>query len=148
MSIQAVINNARDRLKMVAFAINQLKNTPRGSTANITALSNIFIFGRSVTFVVQNLRSHLIANEFDRWYYVIQEEMKKDELLNIFKDVRNHIEKQGNVNFHTQASVNFKTGDLLPLLSSRPPYAKALFMGDINGDITDNLDTKGVSIAF
>jgi hypothetical protein len=59
----------------------------------ITGLYASISSGRSVTWALQNLRS--VVDDFDEWYVPLQEEMRADPLARWFVELRNQIEKRG-----------------------------------------------------
>src|SRR5262245_19636330 len=50
----------------------------------------VVVFGRSMTLVMQNLRTH-DRDAFDSWYAPWQEEMRDDQLMRYFYDLRNKV---------------------------------------------------------
>ncbi len=94
----------------------------------MTGLRNLIAFGRSVTFVLQNLRS--ITPEFDPWYNAVQEEMKADPLMQYFVLARNELEKQGRLSVGISAAIkSFSTNDIAKF-GPPPRGAKGFFIGD------------------
>lgn len=95
----------------------------------MSGLRNLITFGRSVTFVLQNLRS-VVREEFDAWYEPHQESLKNDPLMRYFVEARNELEKQGKLSVATSAHIHsFSTGDIAKF--GRPPIgAKGFFIGD------------------
>jgi hypothetical protein len=99
----------------------------------IPGLHNVIVFGRAVTFVLQNLRT-VDAGAFDAWYEPRRSEMQTDPLLRYFHRLRNELEKEGGAD--TAASVYIKhldTDDLAPLMANPPPGASGFFIGDVAG---------------
>lgn len=70
-----------------------LKDFLTGGEREQAGLTALVTSGRSVTFVLQNLKS--IEPDFESWYKPYQEEMANDSLLKFFKELRNEIEKEG-----------------------------------------------------
>ena len=98
-----------------------------------TGLRNCIVFGRSVTFVLQNLKSVVGEETFEKWYEPKQNEMKADPLMRFFVDARNEILKQGKLNVCTSAHINnFSTSDM-EKFGTPPPGAKSFFIGDQAG---------------
>jgi hypothetical protein len=92
-------------------------------------LRNVLVFGRSVTFVLQNLRS--IESSFDDWYEPHLAKMKADPVMQYFKDARNNLEKQGRIDVKTSVSINALNDETMKLMQkTKPPGAKAMFIGD------------------
>jgi len=68
-----------------------LHDPPAGRLRDV--VNEIAVQGRSVTHILQNLDS--LAPDFEAWYAPIQGQMKKDDLLQFFKDLRNDSLKKG-----------------------------------------------------
>jgi len=60
----------------------------------MSGLRNLVVFGRSVTFVLQNLRHSVGREEFDAWYEPLQAKMREDELLRYLTTLGNAILKE------------------------------------------------------
>jgi hypothetical protein len=99
-------------------------------TRRTPGIRNVAVFGRSVTFVLQNLRA-VDHDAFDLWYEQKQSAMRIDPLLVYFKDLRNQILKQGGPTATSNTHIeHMNTDDLAPLMANRPPGAKGFFIGD------------------
>jgi hypothetical protein len=57
-------------------------------------LRDVAVFGRSVTFVLQNIRTYY-RDEFDLWYKPYEQEMDGDDLMCYFNHLRNDFLKEG-----------------------------------------------------
>src|SRR5688572_23459502 len=77
----------------------------RSRSRRMIGLRNLIVFGRTVTFVLQNLRSQMADGEFDKWYTAKQEEMKKDVVMKHFVTLRNELEKQGSLPVSTSVHI-------------------------------------------
>lgn len=98
-----------------------------GRSRRITGLHNLIVFGRSVSFVIQNLSS--AAEGFQEWYAAEQAAMKASPLMRFLNDARTEILKQGVLNVHTSANfASFNTRQIPT--ESRPPGAVGFFIGD------------------
>lgn len=93
----------------------------------ITGLHNVIVFGRSVSFIIQNLRS--AADGFDEWYAAEQAAMKADPLMRFMNDARTEILKTGVLNIGTSMYI---TSAVLPPVPPEPapPGATSFFIGD------------------
>src|SRR5688572_6615893 len=94
----------------------------------LAGLHNAIVFGRSVTWVLQNLRG--MVDGFDEWYEPLQEQMRSDPMFKRVVELRNDIEKRGQIETMqggTIASAEYPvaTTDYPP-----PPGAVAFFWGD------------------
>lgn len=98
-----------------------------GGERRISGLYNAVSSGRSVTFVLQNLRSG--TDGFDAWYAPVQEQLKADSVSKYFVDLRNRIEKEGD---HGASSsiVTLRHLDQDDLMRNAPPDAVSAFIGD------------------
>lgn len=97
-----------------------------------SGLYNAVVFGRMVTFALQNLRGKVEG--FDEWYEAKQAEMANDPLMRYFRDLRTAIEKK--TDRHTIQSVNlesFSPSADMRRFGPPPPNAGTFFMGDQNG---------------
>jgi hypothetical protein len=63
-------------------------------SANVGDIREVAVCGRSVTFVLQNLRS-ISRDEFEAWYAPWVAEMQPDPLLRYFNELRTKFLKEG-----------------------------------------------------
>lgn len=94
-------------------------------------LRNLIVFGRSVTFVLQNLRGK--EPDFDVWYEKIQDEMNGDPVFRYFLQARNNLEKQGKISVATSAYIRHLSTDDLSRFGPKPPGTNGFFIGDQMG---------------
>ncbi|MBU2865739.1 hypothetical protein [Pacificibacter marinus] len=126
---KAILKRAEEVLMTAELGLTDL-NAKDKQRRNV-GLRNIIVFGRSVTFVLQNLRNK--EPDFDNWYYEIQAGMKNDPVFKYFLQARNNLEKQGKVSISTSAQIhNFSSKDL-SRMGPRPPSADGFFIGDQMG---------------
>jgi len=126
--ISDVFRAVDDRQKAARFGLEDMKNPERSRSG----FYNAVVFGRMVTFALQNLRG--VADGFDEWYSAKQEEMKQDPLMKYFYDLRTDIEKQ--TNRHTAPLTHIKSfdpGQDMRRFQPAPPGATGFFIGDQNG---------------
>lgn len=125
-NVEAVMTRVFDTLETAKLGLNDLLDPARNR--RMSGLRNVIAFGRSVTFVLQNLRS--VAPNFDDWYVPLQEEMKADPLMRYFVEARNELEKQGKLSITTSTRIHsFSTSDI-GKFGPPPRGAKAFFIGD------------------
>jgi hypothetical protein len=126
-SVQDVIRAAEERLQTARFGLQDMSKPERAQSG----LYNAVVFGRMVTFALQNLRN--IAPDFDEWYAPKQEEMRSDPLMRYFWDLRTQIEKQ--VGRHTATSAHIRSFGSADMqrFQPAPPGARGFFIGDQNG---------------
>lgn len=121
-----------------------------GSDKNrrLSGLRNLITFGRSTTFVLQNLRSVLPGNSFDQWYKPVQLALKEDPLMRYFVDARNALEKEGILSVTTSVSFSSFSYDDIYKYTQPPLGAKGFFIGDQLGgcgwlvETTDGVEEK------
>jgi hypothetical protein len=124
--IADILQRAEAMLTTARQGLADLLDTENRSR-RITGLHNLIVFGRTVSFVVQNLSS--AADGFDEWYASEQAAMRADPLMRFMNDARTEILKQGKLNVHTSAFMsNFSEKDIPHHLA--PPGATGFFIGD------------------
>ncbi|AKR43620.1 hypothetical protein [Methylophilus sp. TWE2] len=123
---EQVIRRAEEILQTAQHGLDDLKSG--NGSKRFSGLQNLLVFGRSVTFVIQNLRS--VVEDFDQWYNPIQEELRSDEVMKYFVELRNQILKQGRLQIAMEiSSLSLSTNDLQKL-GTPPPGTKGFFIGD------------------
>lgn len=130
-SAALAINRAEQVLDTAYFGLKILES---GDPSERSAgLRNVLVFGRSVTFVIQNLKSIVGEDRFNAWYSPLQEKMRSDPLMRYFVDARNNLEKQGRLDVSVSVAIhNFNSNNLAKL--EKPPFqANSFFMGDSTG---------------
>jgi len=128
--IDQILTRAEDALRTARHGFEDL--TGKDKNRRFSGLRNLIVFGRSVTWILQNLRSSL-DKDFDQWYGPEQEKMRNDPLMRYFVKARNEIDKQGKLNISTSVHISsFSTGDL-GRFGPPPPGAGAFFIGDSLG---------------
>lgn len=126
-----VLGKAKEILETARQGLDDLLGDD--PTRRMLGIRNVAVFGRSVTFVLQNLRS-VDADAFNRWYAPKQEAMRADPLLKYFVSLRNEILKEGGPTATSSLYIeHMNTSDLAPLMAHPPPGAKGFFVGDVLG---------------
>jgi hypothetical protein len=122
-----VLYDVRQQLRTAQIGLEMLDHLDRSRA--LAGLRNVAVFGRAVTFVLQNLRDTEPA--FDEWYAPHVAAMRGDELCRFFVELRNTIEKVGDlpVKVGTYVIRHF-TGADMARLPPAPPNAEGMFMGD------------------
>lgn len=128
--IRAIIQKAEETLQTARFGYEDLTSGNR--SRRFSGIRNLVVFGRSVTFVIQNLKTPVREEKFQEWYNPIQEKMKENVVMRYFVTLRNEILKQGKLPVGTSASLNFSSSDFSKL-GSPPPGASGFFIGDQAG---------------
>lgn len=128
--IKAIIQKVEDTYQTARFGYEDLTSGNR--SRRFSGLRNLIVFGRSVTFVLQNLKTPVGEEKFLAWYEPLQEEMKSDVLMKYFVTLRNEILKQGKLPVSMSMTGSFSSSDISKL-GTPPPGAKGFFMGDHTG---------------
>lgn len=140
-SINLAIKRAEQVLDTAYFGLKVLKiGDPSERSAG---LRNVLVFGRSVTFVIQNLRSIVGESRFNSWYAPFQDQMRADPLMRYFVEARNNLEKQGRLDVSLSATIHSLNSNDLEKLE-KPPFESTLFfIGDQNGGSGWEMDLGG-----
>ncbi|KPW05035.1 hypothetical protein [Pseudoalteromonas sp. P1-8] len=101
----------------------------KNKVRRFTGLRNLIVFGRSVTFVLQNLKSVVGKDRFDSWYEPHQESMKQDVVMKYFVKLRNELEKQGRLPVSSSARIHNFSSDMISKYK-QPPGTVGFFIGD------------------
>ncbi|PYY70726.1 hypothetical protein CRX42_09885 [Pseudomonas jessenii] len=144
MEIEATVLAIKRAQQVLDTAYFGLKTLKSGDPAEKSAgLRNVLVFGRSVTFVIQNLRTIVGESKFNSWYEPHQNQMRADPLMRYFVEARNNLEKQGRLDVAVSGTVHsFSGGDLAKI--EKPPFdATSFFMGDQNGGSGWEMDLGG-----
>ena len=124
-----ILQEAEYNLKAAYAGYKQYKS--KEGEMKMIGLRNAVTFGRSVTFILQNLRGK-VNGDFEDWYEDRQEVLMSDEVAQKMDDLRNRIEKGSD-----EASVaNYAKIDYLnsnDLYRMMPPWADSMFIGDQYG---------------
>jgi len=125
-----IIADAESALRMAQLGLEAVKRNSPGAKA--VGLRNVAVFGRSVTWVLQNLRNTM-PKQFDHWYAPHADEMRSDPLIRFFVVLRNQIEKQGLTPPSSSTEFEAKKDLTLPNdLGPPPPGAESFFL-DVGG---------------
>jgi hypothetical protein len=79
------VTRAGTMLRMVRQGLRDMQEADQDRI--LLGFLGVVVFGRSMTLVMQNLRTH-DKEAFDRWYAPWQEEMKDDPLMRYFNTLR------------------------------------------------------------
>ena len=141
-----VLGKARELLDTASLGVDMTSGDPRNRRVG---LQNVATFGRSVTFVLQNLRSVVDTEAFDEWYQPQVALMKANAVCVYFKDLRTEILKQGTPRSSQVATIDFMTPERQArMMANPPPGAKSFFIGDNVGgngwlvDMPDGTESK------
>ena len=137
-SPKEIIDESEELLRTAKFGLEDMKTRPGRMK---TGLRNAVIFGRNTTWALQNLRS--AHQEFEAWYAEKQAEMKADELMRYFHELRNDIEKRAKTPTVMSAHIkSFSFADMARF-EPRPPGATGFFIGDQQGGSGWIVKTEG-----
>jgi hypothetical protein len=87
-----VINEAEELLQTARFGLEDMQTRPARAKSG---LRNVIVFGRAVTFALQNLRS--VVPDFDAWYAPHQQAMRADPVMSYFSELRTKIKSRRSV---------------------------------------------------
>lgn len=120
-----VLARARETLGIAKQALQDARDPRR----RLASIRNIVVFGRSVTNIIENLRSRV--ERFDDWYKPLSEEMSRDPLMKFFYKLRSEILKEGamKTGVRLRVTIDHDEIDRLP----KPPNVRGFFMGDMTG---------------
>lgn len=124
---EAILRRAEETLATARHGLEDITGPSR--TRRMTGLRNLIVFGRSVTWVLQNLKTPL-GRSFEQWYEGKQAEMKSDVLMRYFVDARNILEKQGRVPVATHAHIHSFSSDDISKFGPAPTGATGFFIAD------------------
>ena len=128
-STSEILGRVRETLQIATLGLADLKMHP---SRRLAGLSNLVVFGRAVTNVLQNLRS--TEPSFDTWYKPVQEQLAADPLMKFFYELRTRILKQGDSGVGGYAHIkSFQFPLDMKKFGPPPPNAKNFFIGDSVG---------------
>lgn len=125
--IQAVLRRVEETLLTARHGLEDLTGPNRNR--RMSGLRNLIVFGRSVTWVLQNLKTP-VGPAFETWYSERQKEMQADPLMRYFVVARNNLEKQGRLSVSTRAHIHAFSTDDISNFGPPPPGAIGFFVGD------------------
>jgi len=82
------VTRAGTMLRMVQQGLRDIEEV--NEDRKLLGFLGVVVFGRSMTFVMQNLRSHDL-DAFNNWYAPWQQEMTDDPLMRYFNDLRTRV---------------------------------------------------------
>ena len=128
LKVKAIMERVDQTYQTVKMGYADLTGPDR--SRRMTGLRNFIVFGRSLTFVLQNLRS-VVPVQFEPWYAAETESMKNDPVMRYFVEARNELEKQGKLSINTLTSLNSFTVDSdMRQFGPQPEGAVSFFIGD------------------
>lgn len=125
--VEEILDRAENALRMAYHGYKQYEEN-EGERKQL-AISNVARCGRSVTFILQNLRGKV--DGFDEWYEPRKEKLKQDPTCSRMVEVRNKIVKEGRDSASPYVSVEHINGARLQAKS--PDWADSIFVGDQYG---------------
>lgn len=127
--IDAILKQVRDTLETAKQGYADYVGYD--GSRKLAGLRNFVVFGRSVSFALQNLRTPC-GDRFDQWYAPRREAMSKDPVCKHMNTVRNEILKEGKLSVGMKAEVKQFDFNMLSKLP-QPPGATGFFIGDRAG---------------
>lgn len=116
--IAEVLQRAEDMLATARQGLADVLNQDR--RRRDSGVHNAIVFGRTVSFVIQNLSS--IADGFKEWYEPEQDAMRADPVTRFMVEARNEILKRGEINVERSILISRLSFKDLPF-DQRPPGA-------------------------
>jgi hypothetical protein len=126
--VREILKRVDDTLRTARFGLEDVLDSSR--VRRMSGLRNLIVFGRSVTFVLQNLSSAVPEGEFERWYDPHRKNMQADPLMRYFVEARNNILKQGRLCVSSSAHVTSLSHMDMAKLGRPPVGATSFFIGD------------------
>jgi len=126
-TISDIIRRAEETLQIARCGLEDLLNPIRNR--RFIGLRNLIVFGRSFTWVLQNLKP-IIGDDFNTWYLIEQNTMATDPLMQYFVKARNQLEKEGKLNISTYAYIRSFSSSDIQKFGPPPTGAKGFFIGD------------------
>ena len=126
-TVDQIVGVAEELLRTARFGLEDLRSNTERRRAG---LLNAIVFGRSATFALQNLRS--VVPEFEDWYRIKREEMRQDDLMVFFNELRRKIEHAAETPGSSVGHFHH-FGTSLAGIGPAPPGATGFIMGDQNG---------------
>lgn len=121
-----VLNQTKETLETARLAYGDIVGTDY--SRKMPGIRNFVVFGRSVTYALQNMRSVVGKEAFDEWYLPRQAAMAADPVCKHMNSMRNEVLKEGKLAVSNYASINISTADIEKF--PKPPGATAFFIGD------------------
>jgi hypothetical protein len=132
------IRAAEERLATARFGLQDMAD-PKRTRAG---LYNAVVFGRMVTFALQNMRNEVAG--FDEWYAAVQQQLKTDPLMNFLNNLRTQIEKTAEQ--HTGRYTRIGSLDMAGIQRlPKPPGAFEFFL-DMSGETGWNVKLPDGSV--
>ncbi len=131
-SANEVLTEARMTLETARLGLDDFLHgvTEARRTAG---LRNVIVWGRSVTNVLQNLRTIIGKQAFDSWYEPKQIEMRAEPTFKYIYELRSQVLKEG-THGQTTSGVDIRSMNTLDIARApKPPGAESFFMGDALG---------------
>ncbi|PBP62879.1 hypothetical protein CCL21_28490 [Pseudomonas syringae] len=129
--VKQALARTEQTLSTAHFGLNILNSGPPEQKS--AGLRNVLVFGRSVTFVIQNLKTIVGEQKFTAWYSPHQERMKADPLMKYFVEARNNLEKRGQLDVNREINVKSFNSNILSDLEKPPFDSTGFFVGDETG---------------
>jgi len=129
-SIKEILNRTEQTLETAKQGYEDL--VASNKSRRFLGLRNLIVFGRSVTFVLQNLKSTVGEEKFSSWYKEHQDSLKDDVVMKYFVKLRNELEKQGKLPVSTSVKVNYFSTDMINKYK-KPKGTVGFFIGDQSG---------------
>jgi hypothetical protein len=125
--VEDILERSERMIKSAHAGLKQYQKSE--GEEKIIGLQNAVTFGRSVTFVLQNLKGE--AEGFEEWYHERVEVLKDDPVCSYMVELRNKILKEGEAD--TVSYTKIDEFNLAQLQAVTPSWADGSFIGDQYG---------------
>lgn len=122
----SILDDVVGILETAKFGLDDFLNAQ--PERKMSGLRNLFVFGRAVTNVLQNLRNK--EDSFDEWYKPYQDEMKNNMLLKYIYNLRTEILKRGVMKTSKALLIHSFSSNDMARFGNPPLGATSFFMGD------------------
>lgn len=126
IATKEILNRAEEILRTAELGMSDMGGNR--SQRRLSGLRNVIVFGRSVTWVLQNLKGK--QEGFEDWYTEKQALMRSDPIFVYFTEARNNLEKQGKLSLSTSAYISSFSSSDISKFGPPPAGEKAFFIGD------------------
>ena len=129
--VEDVLAEAKNTLELAQLGLDDFLRGDR-PTRRSAGFRNVISCGRSVTFILQNIRTFK-RDEFNEWYAPYEAEMRRKPGFKYLAEMRNQIEKEGRQGALNRSTyIGYFNSSMINSVP-RPPHATSFFMGDAWG---------------
>lgn len=129
--VRTILEGADDMLATAKLGLDDLRGSDPARRR--AGFRNAVVFGRTVTFALQNLRGKV--DGFDDWYSTKETALRADPTFKKIAEIRNQIEKQAKTPLRSAIRFSNAAGEDLQKAFGKPPPGTTgdRFIGDSEG---------------